>query len=121
MSDFSKESGAGSLKISHDVIASIAGYTATEVEGVAGLASISTNLAGWLWEKQIVKPVTVTLNDGVAVIDISLLIRSGSKIPAVSKRVQAAVKEAVQNMTGIVVSRVNLNISGIHFAEDAAV
>ncbi len=121
MSDNSKGSGAGSLKISHDVVASIAGYTATEIQGVAGLASISTNLAGWLWEKQIAKPVTVTISDGVAVIDISLVIRSGVKIPAVSKQVQAAVKEAVQNMTGIVVSRVNLHISGIHFADSAAV
>lgn len=118
MSEIYKESG-GSLKISHDVIASIAGYTATEIEGVASLASISSSLAGWLWERQVISPVTVNINDGVAVIDISLNIESGAKIPDVSKRVQSAVKEAVQNMTGIVVARVNLHISGIRFAETA--
>ena len=121
MSDMHNEPNAGSLKISHDVIASIAGYTATEIEGVASLAPMSSNPVGWLLEKQTVKPVSISINGGVAVIDIRLCINNGVKIPELSKKVQVAVKEAVQNMTGILVSKVNLHIAGIAFAEDQTV
>lgn len=123
MSDISKnESRSGSLKISQDVVASIAGYTATDIEGVVCLAPVSYNyLAGWLWEKQTVKPISIVINDGVAVIDIRLCIKSGVKIPELSRQVQSAVKEAVQNMTGVIVSKVNLHITNIAFAEDTAV
>jgi uncharacterized alkaline shock family protein YloU len=120
MSEQNYASNAGSLKISQDVIASIAGYTATDTEGVASLAPISTNLSGWFREKQSLKPISIQLEDGVAVIDIRLRVKHGAKIPELSKKLQTAVKEAVQNMTGIVVSKVNLHIAGVAFAEESA-
>ena len=119
MSEQKYVSNAGSLKISQEVIASIAGYTATDMEGVSALATVPQNLTGWL-EKQPLRPVSIQLNDGVAVIDIRLRIRHGAKIPELCRKLQANVKEAVQNMTGVVVSKVNLQITGVDFAEDAA-
>ena len=50
-------------------------------------------------------------------IDIHVNIKSGVNIPQVAEKIQAAVKEAVQNMTGIAVSRVNIDIAGIVFDE----
>ena len=111
----------GSLKISHDVVASIAEYTVTEMEGVASLAPVvSSPSLSWFLEKQTVKPVSIVLSDGVAVIDIRIYVRNGVKIPELAKKLQANVKEAVQNMTGIVVSKVNLHIAGIAFSDEAA-
>ena len=46
-------------------------------------------------------------------------IKAGVNIPETAEKIQSAVKEAVQNMTGIAVSRVNINIAGIVFAEPA--
>ncbi len=57
------------------------------------------------------------MNDDVAVISLHINVKSGVNIPKVSENVQRAVKEAVQNMTGIVVSRVNIVIAGIVFDE----
>lgn len=108
---------AGSLKISQEVIASIAEYTVNEIEGVAGLAPISPSLTGWLLEKQTIRPVSIVINEGVAVIDVRICIKNDVRIPELSKKLQAAVKESVQNMTGIVVSRVNLHIAGIVFPD----
>ena len=108
----------GSLKISQDVIASIAGYAAADTEGVASLAPVSRSISGLFREKQPLKPISIQLEDGVAVIDIRLEVRQGVKIPELSKKLQAAVKEAVQNMTGIVVSKVNLHIAGVVFDGD---
>lgn len=119
MQDQKTQNSAGSLKISQEVIASIAEYTMNEIDGVAGLAPLSPSLTGWLLEKQTVRPVSITISDGVAVIDLRICVKHHVKIPELSQKLQTAVKEAVQNMTGVVVSRVNLYIAGIVFPEPA--
>ena len=106
---------AGNLKISRDVLATIARYATMEIEGVASLASFTTNIRGWLLKKQSAKPITIDLNDDIAAIDIHVTIKAGVNIPQTAEKIQSAVKEAVQNMTGIAVSRVNINIAGIVF------
>ena len=106
---------AGNLKISRDVLATIARYATMEIEGVASLASFTTNIRGWLLKKQSAKPITIDLNDDIAAIDIHVNIKAGVNIPQTAEKIQSAVKEAVQNMTGIAVSRGNINIAGIVF------
>ena len=86
------ENTAGSLKISSEVVASIAEYAVKEVEGVACLAPIVSNIGGWLLEKQTIKPISIQMNEG---------------------KLQEAVKDAVQSMTGIEVATVNLYIAGV--------
>ena len=58
-------------------------------------------------------PVKVSVSKEAAVIDISIVTEQGSKAINVASAVQASVKSAVQNMTGIAVSKVNVNIAGI--------
>lgn len=111
----------GNLKISREVIATIARYATLEIEGVASLASFTANIKGWLLKNQSPKPIVIDLSDEIAVIDVHVNIKAGVNIPAVAEKIQLAVKEAVQNMTGIVVSRVNINIAGIVFEEPVAV
>lgn len=111
----------GSLKISRDVIATIAGCTATEIEGVAALAPFTSGItSGWVLKARSSMPVAVELSDDVASIDINVSLEYGAKIPEVSAKVQQAVKDAVQNMTGVAVTRVNLHVAGVVFAEAAA-
>ncbi len=107
----------GNLRISREVIATIARYASLEIEGVDSLASFATNIKGWLLKKQSARPVSIDLNDDVAVIYLHINVKSGVNIPKTSEKVQHAVKEAVQNMTGIVVSRVNIVIAGIVFED----
>lgn len=116
MSEQMNNQSAGNLKISQEVIASIAGYTATDTEGVASLATVG--ITGRLGKKP-ARPVSIQLgDDGVAVIDIRLKIKHGAKIPELSRKLQNSVKEAVQNMTSVVVSKVNLQIAGVDFSEE---
>ena len=111
----------GSLKISRDVIATIAGCTATEIEGVAGLAPFTAGItSGWILKARSSMPVAVELNDDVACIDINLTLEYGAKIPEVAVKVQQAVKDAVQNMTGVAVTKVNLHVAGTVFADASA-
>ena len=108
----------GSLQISTDVIAKIARLATLEVEGVRGVRA-ETLSAKNLLGKSIPKPITVQLVDDVAEITVSLVVSYGCKIPAVSEKVQENVKNAVQNMTSITVSKVNLVIVGVAVDEAA--
>ena len=119
MQSHDQNQAAGNLKISREVIATIARYAALEIEGVDSLASFATNLKGWLLKKQSAKPIGIDLSDDVAVIELHVNIKAGVNIPETAEKIQSAVKEAVQNMTGIAVSRVNINLAGIVFAEPA--
>ena len=119
MQSHDQNQAAGNLQISREVIATIARYAALEIEGVDSLASFATNLKGWLLKKQSAKPIDIDLSDDVAVIELHVNIKAGVNIPETAEKIQSAVKEAVQNMTGIAVSRVNINIAGIVFAEPA--
>ena len=52
-----------------------------------------------------------------AVLELYLVVRYGANIRRVSERVQEAVKDDVQTMTGITVSKVNIFIEDILIEE----
>lgn len=104
----------GSLQISTEVIAKIARCAALEVEGVAEVFCGTQNKKlKDLLEASIQPPVAVEMRDGTAELTLHLIMASGARIPAVAEKVQENVKSAVQNMTSVTVSRVNLVIAGL--------
>ncbi len=107
----------GSLKISQEVIATIASVATKEIDGVAGMAACPANLKKFLVKSPSAKSINIALNDDIAVIDVYVNLKYGARIPEVSESIQKSVKEAVQNMTGIVVSKVNVFVSGITFED----
>ena len=119
--EFNRPDPAGTLSISEDVIATIAANTTTEIEGVAALANFYSNVvSSWFWKKQSSRPIIINLNDDVATIDIHVSLRSGVRIPDVAQNIQRSVKDAVQNMTGIAVTKVNVYVPGIVFDTPSA-
>lgn len=104
----------GSLQISTEVIAKIARCAALEVEGVAEVSCGTQNKKlKDLLEASVQPPVAVEMRDGTAELTLHLIMASGARIPAVAEKVQENVKSAVQNMTSVTVSRVNLVIAGL--------
>ena len=104
----------GSLQISTEVIAKIARCAALEVEGVAEVSCGTQNKKlKDLLEASIQPPVAVEMRDGTAELTLHLIMASGARSPAVAEKVQENVKSAVQNMTSVTVSRVNLVIAGL--------
>ncbi len=112
----------GNLKISQEVVATIANYATKEIDGVASMAycPASVNLKKFLTKAQTTKSINIEMNDDVAVIDVYVNLKYGAKIPVVCEKIQKSVKSAVQNMTGIVVAKVNVFVAGITFGESAA-
>lgn len=104
----------GEVQIADDVIAIIAGLAATEVEGVFAMAGNITNeLVGKLGMKNLAKGVKVEVNPESVSVDLALALKYGYNIPKTSKIVQEKVKIAIENMTGLMVSEVNVRIAGV--------
>ncbi len=103
----------GSLQISTEVIGKIARCAALEIDGVAEVSCGNKKLKDLLEASSIQSPVVVEMRDGTANITLNLMMSFGARIPAVAEKVQENVKNAVQNMTNVTVSRVNLVIAGL--------
>lgn len=107
----------GSVRISEDVIASIAAIAATETPGVGNLYSgIGNNVAEFLGKKNLAKGVRVEFHGDLVEVEISMLVEFGYNIREVSKQVQASVRSSIESMTGMRTTAVNINIGGIAFA-----
>ena len=109
----------GSLRISEEVIATIAKYAASEVNGVFAVKNNSSPIKGLL-KSSLNRAINISLNDDIAVIDIYIVVKYGIKIADIAAKVQSSVKTAVQNMTSITVSKINVYITGIAFDESNA-
>ena len=108
-------SNVGEVQIADEVVATIAGLAATEVEGVAAMSGNITNeLVSKLGMKNLSKGVKIDVNADSVAVDLSLTLEYGYSIPKTSKLVQEKVKSAIENMTGLTVSEVNIRISGVN-------
>ena len=109
----------GEVQIADEVVATIAGLAATEVEGVASMAgNITKELIGKLGVKNLSKGVKVLVTDRSVDVDLALILDSGYSIMKVSEKVQDRVKSAIENMTGLEVDMVNIRIVNVNM--DAA-
>ena len=108
------EGSYGEVKIADEVVAIIAGLAATEVEGVASMnGNITNELVGKLGMKSLSKGVKVDVLDNVVCVDLNLNLEYGYNIPEICQTVQEKVKTAIENMTGLQVSDVNISIASV--------
>jgi uncharacterized alkaline shock family protein YloU len=104
----------GTIRIADEVVAMIAVYAAREVDGVSSMAGSQTReFLDRVGMKSETKGVKVTLDDRNVKVDLSINMGYGFNIPATSSKVQARVKQAIENMTGLNVTDVNVRIAGI--------
>ena len=106
-----KKSASSKLKISDDVIVTVARLAALDVKGVAKMAGE----VGKMSKLRNNGPIKISMIGDVAAIDMSIVVKSGVKAVNVAQEVQTAVKENVQNMTGVPVARVNVTVGGVAF------
>ena len=103
----------GGIFISNDVIASIAANAAKDIEGVSGFAlKTGTRTAS---AADSAKAVKVLSQDNDVKIQIGIRVKNGVNLQTVSMAIQRSIKNAVQSMTGKVVTKVNVAVQGIDF------
>ena len=109
----------GEVQIADEVVAIIAGLAAMEVEGVSSMAGNITNeLMSKVGVKGLTKGVKVEVFNHQVRAELAVLMEYGYNIPATSQKVQERVKNAIENMTGLEVSDVNISIAGVALEEE---
>ncbi len=113
--EISKQTPQGGVIISEEAVSSIVTNAAKDVNGVTGFSNkpddvVSTIKKGSL---KVMSPVRVFQDGDDLDISVYVNIASGIKIQPVAEEVQRVVKEAVQNMTGKLVSKVNVIIASV--------
>ena len=107
----------GNVRISEEVVATIAGIAAEEVKGVYGMyTSFTDGLAERLGaKKNFSKGVKVEMLDNNVIVDVYIVVDYGAKIPDISWEVQENIKNNIETMTGLDVEKVNIHVEGVSF------
>lgn len=109
----------GTVQIADDVVAMIASLAATEIEGVSAMAGNITNeFMSRVGMKTLTKGVKVDVTGDKVRVDLAVTMEYGYNIPATCGLVQNKVKSAIENMTGLNCSDVNIRIAGINMKKD---
>ncbi len=109
-----EQTGLGSIKIADEVVRIIAGQAASEVPGVAGMSGgIAGGLAERLGRKNLSKGIKVEVGEKETAVDIFMIVEYGKRIPEVAYQIQQKVKSAVEEMTGLSVKEVTINVQGV--------
>ncbi len=109
------------VKISDEVIVTIASVAVSEIEGISGTGTgIVEGFARKLVKKPASGGIKVATTESGVVIDINVIMNYGVRIPEVAWNVQDAVKKEVEVMTGLTVAKVNVRVVGIEVPQDDA-
>ena len=115
------ENPNGTVSFATEVVATIAGLAATEVDGVASMISPSAGLADMFSRKSnrnLTKGVRIDLEDNRVSVDITITVDYGSPVPDVARNIQENVKKAIETMSGLDVRNVDVHVTGISFERE---
>ena len=115
------ENPNGTVSFATEVVATIAGLAATEVDGVASMISPSSGLADMFSRKSnrnLTKGVRIDLEDNRVSVDVTITVDYGSPIPDVARNIQENVKKAIETMSGLDVKSVDVHVTGISFERE---
>lgn len=108
------ESDVNGIKISDEVVAIIAGIAASDVAGVAGMSGgLVGGISEILGKKNFSKGIKVDVGEKDAIIEIYIIVDYGVRIPDVAWEIQNKVKKSVEEMTGLIVKKVNIHVQGV--------
>ncbi|WP_439657606.1 Asp23/Gls24 family envelope stress response protein [Lentzea sp. HUAS TT2] len=118
------DSSRGSTTIADVVVSKVAGLAAREVSGVHALGGGAARAFGALRERipgasaSVSQGVSVEVGERQAAIDLQILVEYGVSIADLSRSVRKNVITAVEQITGLEVVEVNINVSDVHLPGD---
>ncbi|CAM4060296.1 Asp23/Gls24 family envelope stress response protein [Nocardiopsis rhodophaea] len=118
----------GTTSIADHVVAKIAGMAAREVGGVHSMGGGAARAFGAMRDRipgattsgTAARGVSVEVGERQAAADIDLVIEYGVSIPDLAAAVRRNVITAVERMTGLEVTEVNITIDDIYLPDDEA-
>jgi len=110
----------GNIKVSKEVVDIIAALETIKVKGVVGISSgHKAGSVNVLSKKDIAKGIDVWMKPGAAAVTISIITDYEVGIFKVAEEVQEKTKNAIEVMTGLKVLKINVNVHGVKFKEEA--
>ena len=118
------QTSQGNTTIADGVVQKIAGLAAREVSGVYALGGGAARAFGALRER--IPGATQTAGQGVSVevgekqaaVDLDIVTEYGAPIAEIARSVRRNVVNAVEGMTGLQVTEVNIAVNDIHLPTD---
>ena len=105
----------GIVRINNEAIMTIASIAAMEVKGVRKMGGgIGKTFFDTLLGRNSAKGVKIQTKDGEVRLGVSIIVEYGSSIPKVADEVQEIVKRAVERMTGLALSEVDVIVESVH-------
>ncbi|SMD15385.1 Asp23/Gls24 family envelope stress response protein [Lentzea albidocapillata] len=115
----------GSTTIADVVVQKVAGLAAREIRGVHALGGGATRALSALRDR--IPGATASAGQGVSVevgekqaaVDLELVVEYGVPIADLAKSVRTNVITAIEQITGLEVVEVNINVNDVHIPSDA--
>ncbi|MDD3839667.1 MAG: Asp23/Gls24 family envelope stress response protein [Clostridia bacterium] len=109
------ENELGSINISDEVLANLAGIATTECYGIVGMAAkrATDGLVQLLGAENLSRGVKVKSENDEVLIDLFVIVEYGVSIQAVADNVIKKVKYTIENLTGMKVNTVNIHIESV--------
>ncbi|MFC9085588.1 Asp23/Gls24 family envelope stress response protein [Nocardiopsis dassonvillei] len=123
--DSSREEG-GRTQIADGVVAKIAGMAAREIGGVHAMGGGTARAVGAVRDVvtrggdsgSVSRGVSVEVGERQAAVDIDLVVEYGAAIQDLAAAVRRNVTSAVERMTGLEVTEINIRVDDIHLPDD---
>lgn len=105
----------GAILISEDVIGKIVAQAIKDVDGVVSLSNkLRPEIADFIGAGNWAKGVRIKLEDeNLVAIDCSIIVTYGTCIVNVAKAAQEAIANAVESLSGVKTSAVNVTVCGV--------
>jgi len=115
----------GKTHIANEVVAKIVALATKEIAGVhdMGTLGLSDTLTGFAQRAaktgQSTQGVQVEVGEREVAIDLKVVVEYGVSIPQVATAIRRNLASRINTMTGLTVKEVNIDVSGLYFAEEA--
>ena len=104
---------SSSINYANEVVAIIAGLAANEVDGIAGMCSVNSNLLNK--NRNVTRGVKVEIGAEEAAVDLYVIVEYGTPIQRAAQDAQENVRKAIESMTGLHVVRVDVHVQNVSF------
>ncbi|GHD20983.1 Asp23/Gls24 family envelope stress response protein [Nocardiopsis kunsanensis] len=116
----------GQTNIADGVVAKITGMAAREIGGVHAMGGGTARAVGAVRDAvtrssdagAVSRGVSVEVGERQAAVDIDLVVEYGAAIQDLASAVRRNVSQAVERMTGLEVTEININVDDIHLPDD---
>ena len=107
---------SSNITYNNEVMAIIAGLAANEVEGIAGMCTVSGSLMSK--NRNVTKGVKVEVGSEEVAVDLYVIVEYGIPIQRAAADAQENVRKAIESMTGLHVVRVDVHVQSVSFEQD---